>query len=152
MNQVRASSARAVFYDPSGVRARGLRLVTLIVAAFAGLLICGFTFSVVFAPRLAGFAARHATHTASPTVKRERRNFSEVHRELVKRIEADKRAAAARPISPLPAGESISGAYFSPWEDAGLDSLRAHADRLNRVYDTWLSPTPNGSPFHTGPL
>jgi peptidoglycan-N-acetylglucosamine deacetylase len=134
------NASAAVFFDPSGRRARQLRRLALAVAILAGLLIAGFVTSLVIDPKVAGFAARHAIHNVSPAAKRVHKSYLAARRALFKRISAHGLPAtsAAGPQA------ALSGAYFAPWEDAGLDSFRVHAGELDVVYPTWLTLAKDG--------
>ena len=146
MNADRNRAAQpAVFYDPSGRRSRQLRRVALVVAIFAGLLIAGFVTSLLIYPKVAGFAARHATHSVSPVAKHVHKNYVAARKALFRRISAH---GATKPPAPH-GGRALSAAYFSPWEEAGLDSFRAHADALDVILPTWLSLTKDGQGVNT---
>src|SRR5262249_16914379 len=127
----------AVFYDPSGRRARQLRWFAIVVAVLAGLLIAGFITSLIISPTVAGFAARHATHYVSPGTKR-------VHKDYIAARKALERFSMRSTPVPVALHGALAGAYFAPWEDAGLDSFRAHAGELDVVYPTWLSLSKDG--------
>jgi cellulose synthase/poly-beta-1,6-N-acetylglucosamine synthase-like glycosyltransferase/spore germination protein YaaH/peptidoglycan/xylan/chitin deacetylase (PgdA/CDA1 family) len=136
----------AVFYDPSGRRARQLRWLAIVVAVLAALLTAGFVTSLIISPNVAGFAARHATHNVSPIAKRVHKDYVAARKALFQRFEARGAATAA----PLPLGRgALAGAYFAPWEDAGLDSFRAHAGELDVIYPTWLSLASDGKSLIT---
>ena len=134
------AAQQAVFFDPSGQRSKQLRRVAVVVALFAGLLLVGFVTSLVVSPNVAGFAARHATHTVSPITKRVHKSYVAARKALFQRIEAH---GALKPHASR-GGHALSAAYFSPWEEAGLDSFRAHADSLDVIFPTWLSLAKDG--------
>lgn len=137
-----APKPSAVFFDPSGQRAKRLQFFAILTAVFAGLLFVGFVTSLMIAPRAAGFAARHATRAVSPIVKRQHRDFANARSALFSRIAADRRSTRI-----VPSGVNqtqIVGAYFSPWQEAGLDSFRAHADELTALFATWIELNPDG--------
>src|SRR6185295_16465014 len=126
----RVPSEAPVFFDPSGRRARRLRFGAWIVAIAAVLLLIGFGTSLAIAPQIIPLsqAGAHARPAAVRHIRERRVTFD-----------------AARPHSqPLPASQRIAGAYFPPWQEGALDSLRLHAASLTHIYPAWLQIGPDG--------
>src|SRR6185503_110475 len=107
----RAPSEAPVFFDPSGRRARRLRFGAWIVAVGAVLLLVGFGTSRAIAPQIIPLSQVGA-HAARPAAGRHIRE---------RRLTFD---APRSPSPPLPASARLVGAYFPPWQQAALDSLR----------------------------
>src|SRR5262249_49165712 len=51
---------------------------------------------------------------------------------------------AQAPHAPMPANERVAGAYFAPWQDGAIGSLKAHASQLTHVYPAWLQIDADG--------
>jgi cellulose synthase/poly-beta-1,6-N-acetylglucosamine synthase-like glycosyltransferase/spore germination protein YaaH/peptidoglycan/xylan/chitin deacetylase (PgdA/CDA1 family) len=122
-----------VFFDPSGQRARRLRVAAWVLAAFTGVLLLAFAASLLIAPQLLPLSAQSKVATARA--------------ESVRHIRPHRMAAALRnaPHRPLmPANERVAGAYFPPWQDGALTSLSQHAASLTHVYPAWLQIDADG--------
>ncbi|MBI3438635.1 MAG: polysaccharide deacetylase family protein [Proteobacteria bacterium] len=129
----RTPSDEPVFFDPSGRRARRLQLGAWIVATAAVLLLVGFTTSLAIAPQILPVTSQSGLRLVhAPAAIRHLRE---------RRVTFD----APRPRSqPLPANARVIGAYFPPWQQGAIDSLRMHADGLTHVYPAWLQIGPDG--------
>ncbi|MFT3728882.1 MAG: glycosyltransferase [Terricaulis sp.] len=89
--------------------------------------------SLIIAPQLAPLSAARATARAqSVGVRRIRPHH----------ISVALRNTPHRP--PMPLNERIAGAYFAPWQDGALASLRTHATALTHVYPAWLQVDVDG--------
>ena len=127
----RTPSEAPVFFDPSGQRARRLRFGAWVVAIAAALLLVGFAASLAIAPEILPLSQASA-HAARPAAVRHIRE---------RRVTFD----APRPRSqPLPASARVIGAYFAPWQEGALNSLRLHAASLTHIYPAWLQIGPDG--------
>jgi hypothetical protein len=123
-----------VFLDPTGVRAKRLRIAAALVAVFAIGLLIAFGYSVMSSPRLSIFGAStfpQPTRLHKPAAK-----LAAARKALFSRIQADRRRIA---LGKLSTASEIRGAYFAPWRDTGLESFRAHAADLTHIYPAWIS-------------
>ncbi len=130
---------RHVFLDPSGARARRLRISAALVALLAVAILATFISSILSQPKLSIFG-----HNALPQPTRVHKSTARLdaaRRTLFARINADRRRAEFKPIS---GADTIRGAYFAPWRDTGIDSFRAHAGDLTHIYPAWISLKADG--------
>ncbi len=132
---------RHIFLDPTGARARNLRIGAAVVAVLAIAILAAFSFSVASAPRLSFFDHTSLPQPARPAHKVSSTQLAAARKQLFARIEADRRHAALKPVS---GADSIRGAYFAPWRDTGIESFKAHAADLTHIYPAWISLTPDG--------
>jgi cellulose synthase/poly-beta-1,6-N-acetylglucosamine synthase-like glycosyltransferase/spore germination protein YaaH/peptidoglycan/xylan/chitin deacetylase (PgdA/CDA1 family) len=143
----------SVFHDPSGRRRRlGERIAIALGALF-------FVFATLFALSLAivpvlssghlGDPMRRAFAPALPKVpERELRlrrfMLARAHRRLLASIRREEQARRAR-VAAIPPARRIVAAFYAPWQETGLHSLRAHADRMTHLLPAWLRLAPDGS-------
>src|SRR4051794_24307099 len=55
-----------------------------------------------------------------------------------------KRPAPAVPAPSSPRGNGIVAAFYAPWQETGLHSLRANADHMTHVLPSWVHLTEDG--------
>jgi len=130
---------RHIFLDPTGSRARRLRISAALVAVLAIALLATFLSSIFSQPKLSIFehsALPQPIRTHKPTAQ-----LDAARRSLFARINADRRRADLKPIS---GANTIRGAYFAPWREGGIDSFRAHAGDLTHIYPAWISIRADG--------
>ncbi|MBS0386239.1 MAG: glycosyltransferase [Proteobacteria bacterium] len=103
------------------------------VAILALMLMLGFGVSLAIAPQIGPAAHQALARSVHPAAA--------VRHLRERRVTFD----APRPRSQLlPASTRIVGAYFPPWQQGAIDSLRLHADSLTHVYPSWLQIGPDG--------
>jgi cellulose synthase/poly-beta-1,6-N-acetylglucosamine synthase-like glycosyltransferase/spore germination protein YaaH len=118
-----------VFFDPSGRRAGRVRSAAWVVAALTVLLLLGFGASLLIAPQILPLQAQHRVANA-------RLAGLSVHHIKTRPLQIQVRDAPRRP--PMPANQRVAGAYFGPWQDGAITSLREHANALTHIYPSWL--------------
>ena len=143
-----------VFADPSGRRERGLQVLAVVSGAILLLVSAFFTLSLIAVPTLPhldglGAEVRRAVRPVLPKrPARARMLAAHERKDLMKQIEKDERAhpAPSRTVPPLPRAASpiISGAFYAPWQESGIHSLRANADRISHLFPVWLRLDPEG--------
>jgi cellulose synthase/poly-beta-1,6-N-acetylglucosamine synthase-like glycosyltransferase/peptidoglycan/xylan/chitin deacetylase (PgdA/CDA1 family)/spore germination protein YaaH len=135
---------RHIFLDPTGSRAKRLRVGAGLVAVLAVGLLIAFVISVLTAPHLSLFGPEAGPQPvrSHPSAAR----LAAARKVLFDRIRTDRRHM---PPAPMPAAAQIRGAYFAPWRDTGMDSFRNHAADLTHIYPAWLSITQDGRGLNT---
>lgn len=143
-----------VFYDPSCRRKRWLtRLGGLLTLAFV-VMTTVFVLSLLLVPvlpRLGGQTSRtrHAMYAAAVRLpnrqSRLRRHLLLRTREALFRqiVRDERRLRAAKP--PALHLNRIVAAFYTTWQETGLHSLRANADRVTHLLPEWLHLSRNGS-------
>ncbi|HWA82424.1 MAG TPA: glycosyl hydrolase family 18 protein, partial [Fimbriimonadaceae bacterium] len=142
-------SPKPVFFDPQGTRRKRVSFWAASLGLMVAIVTTAFivSFSVVpllpkikglsdtfhrptrLIPRLPDVGKRQAMFLAS-------RARQELNQEIAKdrkRIEAEKAAAKK-----APAGSPIVAAFYAPWQEPGITSFRANADKLTHVIPEWL--------------
>lgn len=121
-------SPAPVFFDASGRRARRVRLGAWVVAGAAAVLLIAFAASLVIAPQIIPLSTlRSAPHA--------KQVFPVRHIRYRRVVLNDHEHASLRPLA---ASQRVVGAYFPPWQEGAIDSLRTHAANLTHVYPAWL--------------
>jgi poly-beta-1,6 N-acetyl-D-glucosamine synthase len=138
-----------VFYDPKGKRSTIVsRLLTVIgfTSAVAASLFVISLFIKPLIPRL--FATKHTRQhrllPAVPTVDRAREQFvlEKARKALFKEIASTLHNPSKKTPAP---GRPIVAAFYAPWQETGLNSLRAHAHQLTHLMPEWLHVAPDGN-------
>src|SRR5216684_7182014 len=86
---------------------------------------------------------RHQTQLSQFLLKKSREN-------LLKAIAQEQKVVRARAALPPIRGGPIVAAFYAPWQETGLHSLRANADRMTHVLPSWvhLAEGARGLDFH----
>src|SRR5215831_14077849 len=121
--------ADLVFHDPTGRRARVVRLTWGLLVAFAALIVAAFFATLAFAPRL-------------PEVTlQDPRVLSALHQETAhklrgkaqwNRIPHPKKAGVGGPARPLAVG------FYVSWDESSRESLANHINELDVVSPQWV--------------
>lgn len=158
-----SSSPRApVFHDPSGRRRWWFHRL------LAGLLLVGAVLSTVFAasmllvpflPQLDAFSGlRHHVRPPKPAIPSRkarlerylsRRSREKLWREIsAAKARSDRRRAAAVTAKDE-RSRAVAAAFYAPWQETGLESLRLHAKELTHLFPEWLRLDPTGTKLDT---
>ncbi|MDB5462123.1 MAG: polysaccharide deacetylase [Phenylobacterium sp.] len=123
--------ADLIFHDPTGRRARRVRLVGGLVASFVALMVAGFFATLAFAPRLPGLTLK------DPQV------LSALHQETAHKLKGRQQwnriphprsaAAAGGQARPLAVG------FYVSWDESSRESLADHIDQLDVVSPQWIA-------------
>ncbi len=146
-------SDQAVFFDPSQRRWSWVKRISTVVGLLSVIIVSVFLVSVFVAtpllPNVPGInsvrkalkrAIRivpHQTRMQQFLLKRWRdRLFSEIARE--------QKAQAARIAKGPVKSPRIVAAFYAPWQETGLHSLRAYAPRMTHLLPAWVHLRPDG--------
>jgi spore germination protein YaaH/peptidoglycan/xylan/chitin deacetylase (PgdA/CDA1 family)/GT2 family glycosyltransferase len=123
--------ADLIFHDPTGRRARRVRLMGGLVAAFIALMVAGFFATLAFAPRLPNLTLK------DPQV------LSALHVETARKLKGKNQwsriphprgaTAAGGPARPLSVG------FYVSWDESSRESLADHIDQLDVVSPQWIA-------------
>lgn len=143
-------SDRPIFYDAKGRRRRHATSVGALIAAVTGTLFVVSLLSIGFwtvlpgvkpvverpnRPGLVGERVREAKLTSFDLMKKRKLLRQEIQATL-------NRKKANRGITP---GRPVIAAFYSPAQETGLFSLRAHAGKITHLMPEWLHLLPSGS-------
>jgi poly-beta-1,6 N-acetyl-D-glucosamine synthase len=151
---------RHVFSDPSGNRWKALKGVGAVLGVATAVVTTFFAVSMLIVPLLpqipglSGPAAR-LSHTAIPVPPPRqtalsrfllRRTRLELWREMAnaRKLKETRRAE----LGP-PGGRQVVAAFYAPWQETGLHSLRAHAEFMTHVMPDWLHVDKAGTGLDT---
>jgi len=141
-------SDRAIFYDPTRRRWWWVKRLGTLLGLASAVTVSVWLVSLFIAPVLPGFegitvpikrALRPRLHLPShhysgPEGKRLRARYAQDRRRL--------RPPAARP--PIRAG-NIVAAFYAPWQEIGLHSLKANAPQMTHLLPVWLHLSADGA-------
>jgi cellulose synthase/poly-beta-1,6-N-acetylglucosamine synthase-like glycosyltransferase/spore germination protein YaaH/peptidoglycan/xylan/chitin deacetylase (PgdA/CDA1 family) len=155
-------SDHAVFFDPTRRRWWWVKRVATLLGLFVVVTISAWLVSLFTAPLLPGVPGittaivrtlkrsihfpRHQTRAQQFLAKKDRnRLLAGIAKDRKRSIELQARA----PISPA----SVSGivaAFYAPWQETGLLSLKSNADQMTHLLPVWvhLQQGANGLDFH----
>ncbi len=149
-----------MFVDPTGRRGRWVQRAAVVLGSVMFVVVALFVVSIVSVPMLphalgVSAAVRHAirpTLPALPVRARERDRFIAArarHRLLAEIAAEERERRASTRRAHRPAGGTTSppivAAFYAPWQETGLHSLRANADHLTHLLPAWLHLTPDGA-------
>lgn len=127
-----------VFFDPTGKRQKVvfnvLRVLFLVVIVTGGLF-CYSLFSKPEIPLISDHLLRHRSERTTPPVSRQQAILISKSNAAVSQLK--KLSAVPKPVVE-PRGGAVRAAFYAPWQETGLYSLRAHASEINRLYSAWL--------------
>lgn len=144
-----------IFYDASGRRRHWLTGAGIVAAGIAAVVAVYFVLSLLHFPLLptmsgsSGGRGMEGRSSAPPNDGKMAASRALLHRDqqaLLKEIAASRRLSFRRQASTPPDSSSqIVAAFYAPWQETGLHSLRANADRLTHVIPEWLHLTRDGA-------
>jgi cellulose synthase/poly-beta-1,6-N-acetylglucosamine synthase-like glycosyltransferase/peptidoglycan/xylan/chitin deacetylase (PgdA/CDA1 family)/spore germination protein YaaH len=127
----------AVFHDPTDRRKHAVRAGALVVGLAAIAILTVFAATLLIAPVLPPLSAARAVARRILAPRAHKRRHA-AQRALLAEIAKEKAQARGG------RGDAIVAAFYAPWEETGLHSLRANADRLTHLMPAWLALTPDG--------
>jgi cellulose synthase/poly-beta-1,6-N-acetylglucosamine synthase-like glycosyltransferase/peptidoglycan/xylan/chitin deacetylase (PgdA/CDA1 family)/spore germination protein YaaH len=143
-----------VFTDPSGRRWKRLKrggIAAALVVSVAATLF-GTSFLIIpFLPKIPGLSgpAVHPPHPEAPALPprqdRLARYLLRKSRMALWREMTFHGPTAAKPAPPPAGAGSVVAAFYVPWQETGLHSLRAHAKDLTHLMPEWLHVDRTGS-------
>src|SRR5262249_2068975 len=118
-----------VFHDPTGRRARRMRLFWGLLVSLGALLIAGFFATLAFSPRLPNVTLKdprvlQALHVATAHKLKGRQNWTKL----------------PHPRAPASGGPSrpLSIAFYVSWDESSRESLADHVKDLDVVSPQWV--------------
>src|SRR3954470_8574039 len=156
-------SDRAVFFDPTHRRWWWVKRVGTLLGLFVVVTISAWLVSLFTAPLLPGVrgitipiirSLRHSVHFPRHQTRAQQFLLKRDRDRLLAAIAKDKRTRMAlqarRPISPAETGNGIVAAFYAPWQETGLMSLRENAGQMTHLLPVWvhLQADANGLDFH----
>lgn len=152
-------SDTAVFFDPSRRRWWWFKRLGTLAGLFAVLTVSVWLVSLFTVPLLPGVPGitvairrslrrsihfpRHQTRLRQFLLKQEREK-------LLSEVAKENKIRRARAALPPIQGGNIVAAFYAPWQETGLHSLRANANRMTHLLPAWVHLLENakGLDFH----
>lgn len=142
-----------VFYDPSCRRKRWLARLGGLLAMLFVMLTTAFVLSLLFVPVLPrlGNKASHARDTSHASIVRLPNRQSRLRRHLLLRtrealfrqiVQDERRLQTVEPLALHT--PRIVAAFYTTWQETGLHSLRANADKITHLLPEWLHLSRDG--------
>lgn len=122
---------KPVFFDESGRRRLWITVASLVLVLAAVAVVAAFCVSLIVRPDLPPISALSHGKIAPASTARPALAYRSSRQELMRAI---RKGAKSVPAS----GDLISVGFYAPWEETGIASLRAHANRLTHVLPVWL--------------
>ena len=145
---------RTVFHDPTGQRRRWMLRLVAVLGGFGIIVSAVFVLSLVFLPAFPPTPAvpEEVRHALAPGIPRlaarelRMRRFllGRARQTLLRQITLEERARARALTSAPPAGGMVV-AFYAPWQQTGLHSLRANAGSITHLLPAWLTLSADGS-------
>src|SRR5882757_7980958 len=142
----------AVFFDPSHRRWWWVKRIGTLLGLVSVLIVSAWLVSLFTVPLLPGF--RGITEAIIrglrvPPHRQARTQFILKHERerLLASISRDNKNRRAReakgPVRTIEAGNSIVAAFYAPWQETGLHSLTANANRMTHLLPVWVHLSPD---------
>lgn len=148
-------NGRSVFHDPHGKRHRRVSRTLTVVGVLVAALTTAFAVSLLAVPLLPGMPKANGSARlnrkpllASLTTAEARRNdivYGQERNDLMAYIRGRRDARAkARANAPAQPSDVVVAAFYAPWQETGLYSLRANATKLTHLMPEWLHLAKDG--------
>lgn len=136
-------SSNPVFFDPHGKRKRVFsRSVILVIAASVSISFL-FALTVLISPSLSQPAQGQKKHSFIPGLETKvDRKFALARAKLATEIAKDKGPNRGARTAP---GTPIMAAFYAPWQETGLFSLRANKDKITHLMPEWVHLKDDGA-------
>ncbi|MGQ9881263.1 MAG: glycosyltransferase [Armatimonadota bacterium] len=144
----------AIFYDHTGRRRRWLVRVGVVLALLFTMITTVFVLSLLLVPivphlpgvpsRLRHALHRHVFHFSDRQTHLKRHFLIQERTKLFSEIARDERRLRRR-RDLLPSTDPVVAAFYTTWQETGLHSLRANADKLTHLLPEWLHLNAQGT-------
>ncbi len=149
--------SKPVFFDPKGRRKRRTTSTVVVVGLLIGFIMTLFMISLLAIPILPRVPAISSPtydggNTGLLRIKNKKSKLSRLllkfsHADLFKEISRDKKrskAAMRAQEDVANPGNNIVVGFYAPWQETGIQSLHANANKLTHVAPEWLHLKPTG--------
>src|SRR6266849_1221263 len=146
-------SEYAVFFDPSHKRWWWIKRISTVLSLFAVVSVSGFLISLAttpLLPKMPGITGaiqrsiRRAVHIPRHQTRMQQFLLKRSRERLLNEIASEQRLKRSRAGLPPITGPGIVAAFYAPWQDTGLHSLRANAAKMTHVLPAWVHLTDDG--------
>jgi cellulose synthase/poly-beta-1,6-N-acetylglucosamine synthase-like glycosyltransferase/spore germination protein YaaH/peptidoglycan/xylan/chitin deacetylase (PgdA/CDA1 family) len=146
-------SDRAVFFDPSRKRWSWIKRVGTVAGLATAAIMSLFLISVATTPFLptvkVGRALRRSIRQALRVPRHSTRllghNLSHERRKLLDEISRENRQLARGAALPPIKAQNIVAAFYAPWQETGVNSLRENVTKITHVMPIWVQLNPTAT-------
>jgi peptidoglycan-N-acetylglucosamine deacetylase len=140
-------SDAAVFFDPSRKRWGWIKRISTILGLLCVVVVSLFLISLTstpFLPKMPGITAdiqrtlRRAVRLPRHTTKMQQFLARRERERLLNEIARDNKQRRAKAAQPPIKGGPIVAAFYAPWQETGLHSLRANASHMTHILPAWV--------------
>ena len=140
-------SEYAVFFDPSRRRWWWIKRIGTVLSLFSVVIVSVFLISLASTPLLPGMpgitiaikrSLRRATHLPRHQTRMDQYLLKQSRERLRNEIARERRIQRAKAALPPVTGPGIVAAFYAPWQETGLHSLRANASKMTHLLPAWV--------------
>jgi cellulose synthase/poly-beta-1,6-N-acetylglucosamine synthase-like glycosyltransferase/spore germination protein YaaH/peptidoglycan/xylan/chitin deacetylase (PgdA/CDA1 family) len=139
------TAEKVIFLDPSRKRWAWIKRVGTLLGLASAILISFFLLSVFTMPVLPTMPGittaikRSLTRTLPRHQTKLQQYVARRYRErLLAQIALDRQRLRSRAAEPLVKSRAIVAAFYAPWQETGLHSLKANAGKMTHLFPAWL--------------
>jgi cellulose synthase/poly-beta-1,6-N-acetylglucosamine synthase-like glycosyltransferase/spore germination protein YaaH/peptidoglycan/xylan/chitin deacetylase (PgdA/CDA1 family) len=146
-------SEYAVFFDPSRKRWWWIKRISTVLGLLSVIIVSVFLLSIFIAPVLPDMpgitSAMRRTLRAALHVPRRQTKLTQFlakrdRDRLIASVAREKKAKSIRKAQTAVKGPNIVAAFYAPWQETGLHSLRENAPRMTHILPAWVHLSPDG--------
>jgi peptidoglycan-N-acetylglucosamine deacetylase len=140
-------SDHAVFFDPSHKRWWWIKRIGTVMGLMSVIVVSTWLVSLFTVPLLPGIpgitlaikrSLRHSINFPRHQSQLQQFILKRSRERLLKAIVQEQQTGRARAALPPIKGGPIVAAFYAPWQETGLHSLRANADRMTHLLPAWV--------------
>ena len=146
-------SEYAVFFDPSRKRWWWIKRISTVLGLLSVIVVSVFLLSIFTAPFLPDMpgitSAIKRSLRRSVRLPRRQAKLTQFlakrsREKLIAEMRRDKKLQAAQKARTAVRGPNIIAAFYAPWQETGLHSLRANAPNMTHLLPAWVHLSPDG--------
>ncbi len=143
----------AVFFDPSRKRWWWIKRISTVLGLLSVIVVSVFLLSIFtapFLPDMPGITSaikrtlRTSVHVPHKQTRLTQFLAKKSHEKLVAEIKRDKKLLVIQKAKTAFKGPNIVAAFYAPWQETGLHSLRANASKMTHLLPAWVHLSPDG--------
>ena len=147
-------SEYAVFFDPSRKRWWWIKRISTVLGLLSVIVVSVFLLSIFIAPVLPDMpgltSAMRRTLRAALHVPRRQTKLTQFlarrdRDRLIASVAREKKQKSIQKARTAVKGPNIVAAFYAPWQETGLHSLRENAPKMTHLMPAWIHLSPDGS-------
>jgi poly-beta-1,6 N-acetyl-D-glucosamine synthase len=147
-------SEYAIFFDPSRKRWSWIKRISTILGLLSVIVVSVFLLSIFSAPLLPDMPGitsvlkrtlRTSLHLPRRQTKLQQYLAKRSRERLLTEIAREKKAEAIQKARSAVKGPNIVAAFYAPWQETGIHSLRANAPKMTHLLPAWVHLRADGA-------